>query len=267
MQHKKSYVGPRGWALLTLVSGVALASPFFRAPDVEVDGELAAPPGSHTSGLARLASMEFPSTDAHDPLQGASGRGQYDQSNLAQRILPPASASPTELPSWAPVRSPIDQLISQGTAPPWQAGSKGASTLKPLTPWVNEAGAGQPRSAALSPTAATAARGWPDATSLPDARTLADTRRLSGARTLPSATPLPVVDRRYLQHDSANTATSGNVASAGSGSQGNLVGSLTGTSQTMRAATTPRLRAPELATPPPARRHFVYQPGYNENSQ
>ena len=255
MQHKRTYVGPRGWALLTLVSGVALASPFFRAPDVAVDGGLAPPPVSHTSGLARLASMEFPSTDAHGPLQGTSGRGQYDPSELAQQILPPASASPTELPSWAPVRSPIDQLISQGTAPPWQADSKGESALKPLTPWMNEAGAGQPRPAALSPPAATAARAWPDAKSLPD------------ARSLPSTTPMPAVDRRQVHHDLATSASPGNSASAGSGSQGNLVGSLTGTSQTMRAATTPRLRAPEPSTTPPARRHFVYQPGFNANAR
>lgn len=249
MQHKRTYVGPRGWALLTLVSGAALAAPFFRAPDVTTDDSLAAPPPSHTSGLARLASMEFPATDPGGPVQVTSDRDPYDLSEFSQQILPPASASPTELPSWAPVRSPIDQLISQGIAPPWQSDSKTESTIKPLTPWINEAGAGQPPPAALLPPAATAARAWPDATSLP------------------SAAPMPAVDRRPAHHDSATAATLGNVAPTGSGAQGNLVGSLTGTSQTMRAATTPRLRAPEPSTAPPAQRHFVYQPGFNANSR
>ena len=219
-----------------------MASPFMRPAEVDLEGSLAPPPASHTAGLARLASMEFSSTDSSGVVSATNPRSPYDRYDLAQQIVSPASAAPTELPAWAPVHSPIDQLISQGTAPPWRSESNRESTLKPLTPWINEAGPGRPRPAALSPPPSATARAWPSASSLPQ------------------AAPAAAVDRRQVHSD---FATAGDVATAASSAQGGLVGSLTGTSQTMRAASTPRLRAPEPSLTPPARRHFVFQPGFD----
>ncbi len=238
MQQKKSYVGPRGWAMLTLVGGTALASPFFLPPDVDVEGSVKQPPASHAAGLARLASIELPGTDSSGLARTGSA---FDLPDLSQQILPAAGTALTELPAWAPVRSPIDNLISQGTAPAWQSDSAGESTIKPLTPWINGAGTVQPPpplSPPLSPPAATIARAWPDASSL------------------------PVADHRSAHSGSASAPVLGSVLPAATGGQGS-VGNLTSTAQTMRASTTPRLRPPERSPTAPAQRQFVYQPGFS----
>lgn len=234
MQPKKSYVGPRGWAMLTLVGGSALASPFFLSPDVDVEGSVKQSPASHAAGLARLASIELPSIDSNGFARTGSEGSACDLPDLSQQILPPAGTSPTELPAWAPVRSPIDDLISQGAAPAWQSDSTRESTIKPLTPWINGAGIVQ-----SPPPAAVAARAWPEASSL------------------------PVADRRAAHSGSAIAPALGNVLPAATGVQGS-VGNLTSTAQTMRASTVPRLRPPERSsTEPPAQRQFVYQPGFS----
>ncbi len=240
MQHKTSYVGPRGWALLTLVGGAALAAPFLRPPQSTEpipDPQL---PAAQTAGLARLASMDLSAANPSGLGRLPNDRSPYDLSDLSQQITPPASAAPSQLPAWAPVHSPIDQLISQGTAPPWQPDSRTESTLKPLAPWINDLAADQPPLTPTSPTGAVALRAWPEANSLP----VADRRR--------SALIEP--------------PTVGNVAPASSSSPGTIMGSLAGTSQSMRAASTPRLRPPESSIAPPARRHFVYQPGYHASA-
>lgn len=251
MQQRKSFVGPRGWAMLTLVGGFTLAAPFFRPPDVDVEGAVKQPPNSHSTGLARLASMEFQAADPVGPTWDASDRSSFGLPDLSRQILAPASSSPTELPAWAPVRSPIDQLISQGTAPAWHSGAERESTLKPLRPWINQAGAG-PLQTATSPApspATIAARAWPDPGTLPSE---ADRRS-------------EYSDRRLDHSHSATAASDGNMVAAGDGAAGSL-GNLTSTAQTMRASTTPRLRPPEPSTAPPPRRQFVYQPGFKAST-
>ncbi|MEO8270764.1 MAG: hypothetical protein ABI557_13660 [Aureliella sp.] len=160
---QKSSVNPRGWALLTLVGGVALASAFFRTPRVDDEGLANESLLPTASGLGRLASLMSSATNpakigstSRDPLP-------YDFSDFSQQIVPPTASSPTELPAWAPTRSPIDQLISQGAAPPWQLDKASVSTIKPLDPWVNEAATKQQQPAKPSKLASA----WPDAKSLP----------------------------------------------------------------------------------------------------
>lgn len=254
MQQKKHHVGPRGWAVLTLVGGAALASPFFQSPTVDSEDAVTQPASSHSTGLARLASLEFSASDVNGHNGIGIQRSSYDQSDLTQQILSPATASPTQLPAWAPVRSPIDQLISQGTAPPWQAHSETVSTIKPLTPWTNQTQAGQPRTAAFPPPTATAGGAWPSVSSLPvaDRRAVGSAAPAGNTATGNTATGEP-----------ANVAAiGGNIIPVGNSSQGSSMGSLAGALQTTRSVTTPRLRAPGPSTAAPARRQFVYQPGF-----
>ena len=249
MQHNNSYVGPRGWALLTLVGGAALASLFVRPPQAEEPAAAAKVPAAQPEGLARLASMDLSTAHSNGLSRLTNERSLYELSELSQQIVPPAAAAPSELPAWAPVHSPIDQLISQGTAPPWQPDSESQSALKPLTPWINDLANDKPLAALPSPPAAVAQRAWPEASSVP----VADRHRsaLSEPPRLGNIAP-------------ASSSSSG--SSSSSSSSGSLTGSLAGTSHTMRAATTPRLQPPEASNAAPARRHFVYQPGFNASA-
>ncbi len=160
---KNSSFGPRGWAVLTLVGGVTFAAPFLRQPrlaEKQFANASSLPP---TSGPNPTEAMR-PTTNS-----SASSGSAFQDSVLAdglgfsERIVPPAATTPTALPAWAPTRSPLDQLISQGTAPPWNSDARNTSTIKPLEPWVNAAESSQPP-LALPPTLA---RAWPDANSLP----------------------------------------------------------------------------------------------------
>jgi hypothetical protein len=206
MQQRKSSVGPRGWAMLTLVGGAALATPFLRPPQVDVDGLVTESPLTRTNGPGRLASLESTANGLSDLYPEASEPLRYD---FAQQLAPPAGGSPSRLPAWAPARSPIDQLISQGTAPPWQSNAASVSTIKPLDTWVNAPPTHQPNATGpREPQPAlpsTAARAWPEASSLPIA----------------NSAPAP----------------------------GRSLGSLTGRSQNFPPATTPQLRAPANSVP------------------
>lgn len=125
MQEKLAYVGPRGWAMLILVGGATLASPFLRPPqvDIDVDAKLTQSPLAHSNspsiGMGQLASAQhlatYPGSPSHELASGAQ------------------AASPA-LPSWATPPSPIDGLISQGTAPTWN-GEVTQTRIQPLQPW------------------------------------------------------------------------------------------------------------------------------------
>jgi hypothetical protein len=165
---KKYSLGPRGWAVFTLVGGVTLAVPFLRQPRVGVEGFEIQSPMSPASGLGPFAASEptARNTANNGSAFGSSAFGDaavVDSADFSQQIVPPAGTSPTALPAWAPTHSPIDQLISRGTAPPWQSDTARVSTIKPLEPWTDAAGTSQPQQALPS----TLARAWPDGSSLP----------------------------------------------------------------------------------------------------
>lgn len=150
MQEKQAYVGPRVWAMLILVGGATLASPFLRPPqvDLDVDATLTQSPLAHATSpsLGQLASAHnlatYPEPTSQDLTRGA------------QPASPP-------LPSWATPPSPIDGLISQGTAPPWN-GDVPQSRIQPLQPWSDGR---QPR--ALPSTNPSNSSAVNDATGLP----------------------------------------------------------------------------------------------------
>ncbi len=211
---QKSLIGPRGWALLTLLGGVFLAAPFLRQPSVDDASLTGESPKSTASEPSHFFAPEIaPTSTASAPSDPMSD----DFSGFLKQIVPPAGMSPTALPAWAPTRSPMDQLISQGTAPPWQSDMSNVSTIKPLEPWASGAGTDQPQPALPS----TFASAWPDASSVP----VADS--------------LPALSR--------------------------IPGSLAGTAQQVRPATTPRLQPPANQTP--AKPQYVFQPGFHGTSK
>lgn len=160
---KKYPLGPRGWAVLTLVGGATLAVPFLRQPRVDVEEFESKSPMSPASGLGPFAASETTSRNTANIGSAFGDAALYDGADFSQQIVPPAGTSPTALPAWAPTHSPIDQLISQGTAPPWQSDAVRPSTIKPLEPWTDAAGTSHQQQALPS----TLARTWPDANSLP----------------------------------------------------------------------------------------------------
>lgn len=123
--------------MLILVGGATLASPFLRPPqvDLDIDETLTQSPLAHakspTTGWGQLASAQ--NRAAPPPATVAI------QPNLS--LNPGVDPQSPTLPSWVAQPSPIDGLISQGTAPPWN-GDIHQSRLQPLRPWGSD---GQPR--------------------------------------------------------------------------------------------------------------------------
>ncbi|MCA9134292.1 MAG: hypothetical protein KDA45_14085, partial [Planctomycetales bacterium] len=130
MQKKDAFVGPRGWAMLILLGGAGLASPFLRPPQLAGDSSPIEPPQS-ARPPANLASFS--------PSGPRSGSAAWDSPVSAQAVEPPSGGrqpaaigrslpstasrlDPTALPAWAPTRSPLDDLIAAGAAPApaWQ---------------------------------------------------------------------------------------------------------------------------------------------------
>lgn len=130
MQKNVSLMGPRGWALLVLCGGVALASPFLRLPAVDPSQQQPAPP---ELGEAAWLTASF----AHEPVDVPPypGRG-LPPVNHQQLPSTYANQAPVTLPAWAPPHSQLDDLIAQGAAPAWDA-EKTQTELAPLEPWRN----------------------------------------------------------------------------------------------------------------------------------
>jgi hypothetical protein len=138
MQHNRSTLGPRGWAILTLAAGAGLASPFLRPPQIDplqvdlaervsesplasssIPGHLTA---AHGERNATVAVVNPVGTGANStlPAQGHMGQSQM------------------QIPEWATPPSPLDELISQGTAPPWRHEQvMNSPKLTPLDPWTS----------------------------------------------------------------------------------------------------------------------------------
>ena len=134
MQEKRSYVGPRGWAMLILVVGATLASPFLRPPQVAIDNVVTESPLAYTNSPSQSAGQltsarSSPDADAFPVVKDLT---EFDR----QRLGGAQYGEPT-LPSWATPPSPLDALISQGTAPPWK-GDAPQSRIQPLRPWSSD---------------------------------------------------------------------------------------------------------------------------------
>jgi len=133
MQHNRSTLGPRGWAILTLAAGAGLASPFLRPPQVDLAERVSESPMAPTSFPAHLATARR----ERSTRQGVLGASD----SLPHGTLPehgPSGQSPTQIPEWATPPSRLDQLISQGAAPPWRHENVVESPkLPPLDPWTS----------------------------------------------------------------------------------------------------------------------------------
>jgi hypothetical protein len=132
MQNKRSYVGPRGWAMLVLVGGATFASPFLRAPRVEVGEDISESPlAYHTRPDGKLSEVSF-SRQVSSP----AGDGMVSPASSSRQATDPNQLeSPPTLPAWAAPRSRLDDLISMGAAPPWEDETP-SGDLAPLQPWM-----------------------------------------------------------------------------------------------------------------------------------
>ncbi len=138
MQNKKSMLGPRGWAMLTLVGGAALASPFLRPPHVEPEGSVTESPLAFPNAPGRLASM---SLSREKSSREQSDRMAVDVRHLSEipvEVTNTPNFTEPKLPAWATPASPLDQFISQGTAPPWRHElATEVDRMRTLEPWSN----------------------------------------------------------------------------------------------------------------------------------
>ena len=82
MQQKRSYVGPRGWAMLVLIGGEASASPFLRPPQIEMDANISESPlARKLRPAAQLATVGF----SRDMVQDANRTVAPESSSEADR--------------------------------------------------------------------------------------------------------------------------------------------------------------------------------------
>ena len=95
-------IGPRGWAVLILLLGAALASPFLRGPEMR------------SANSYRLASEHSAVS------QIIGGNPATAEVRVVSGILPSTQAphaSGENMPDWARPRSQLDELIAHGVAP------------------------------------------------------------------------------------------------------------------------------------------------------
>ncbi len=237
-QKRNATVGPRGWAMLTLIAGAALASPFLRTPRIDVGG--VAPDfstgGPLPIGPGQLAasdwiSRQHQSRPAKDRTAPVSSGDALEWSELTPAANSASGAAAPQLPSWASPPSPLDQLIAQGTAPPWQGESRRDDGLQPLQAWVGETA----QSPVPSPIqAARSATVWPPAT-------------------VPNLAPYPG-DKMPASPAFTSPSTEGLAGGKDRDAAGRSPGALAGTT----------LRSDNRAGPSaPSSPQFVYQPGYH----
>ncbi len=167
MNRTHAYVGPRGWAVLTLAGGAALASPFLRPPHLD------------------SARLESPTSNAASFAGGTVSSNAFDVSLSSAQVLPVRVVSgvlPTtvskldefvetstpEFPAWVKPPSPLDDLIARGTAPIESASTvetspaQGVVHLQPLRSWQGD---GLPSSTPADLAGqALPAQSWPDQT-------------------------------------------------------------------------------------------------------
>ena len=155
MNRAINYVGPRGWAILTLAGGAALASPFLKQPRIAPPSQLAQDTNSPDSCVqsaalekASLTEKSFlpnPATSSqHSFSPSTDSQESYVRSRAVTGTLPSTSIPdsfepnlPAELPDWAAKQSKLDALIagdiSALEAPP----NRMPLQPQPLEPWLD----------------------------------------------------------------------------------------------------------------------------------
>jgi hypothetical protein len=238
--------------MLVLIGGAALASPFLRPPRIEMDANISESPLTrNTRPSPQLATVGF-SRDAVPDANGSVASASASETDRSG-----AYASP-KLPAWATQPSRLDDLISQGAAPPWDD-EPSTSHLQPLQPWMDRQ---------LNQ------RGLPS--------TQPDLRSLAGQ---PSALGASPFDERVDGYAPAVPQASVSAQSDGGGwpayaptpppSQSYAGPAMTSTSHTRQAAANDLARlssgqgsgdrsAGGQTQRPPAERRFVYQPGMQQ---
>ena len=123
-------LGPRGWALVTLLAGGLAASLFVRPqpPQPSAVDEPRGPTGGVTGRLASSQRVALPAAAAAPTIS--------DLDDLAPPGRAALRAGQAELPAWATPPSPLDALIAQGSAPPWH-NPPAPQPLPPPVAWTN----------------------------------------------------------------------------------------------------------------------------------
>jgi hypothetical protein len=119
--------GPRGWAILTLAGGAALASPFLRPAQLKKQ-----PSGSE------LNASETAPTFRTGLATGVTSGIQDTYQVVSQRL--PSKASAEQLPSWVSKKSRLDDLLSNSLAPNELPSTLAVEPQRPqeLRTWVND---------------------------------------------------------------------------------------------------------------------------------
>lgn len=133
--------GPRGWAILTLAGGAALASPFLRPAQLKNSqssseqnaGGLTCNPSAYGSG----AFESVPAFPADFSDEKASGASQPYQVVLREL---PSTAAAQQLPAWASKTSRLDDLISSNFASGELPSATPVEAQRPqeMQPWIND---------------------------------------------------------------------------------------------------------------------------------
>ncbi|MEZ6138766.1 MAG: hypothetical protein R3C53_28095 [Pirellulaceae bacterium] len=141
MTQKRSTLGPRGWAILTLAGGAALSSPFLRPAQLAQPEPLITDPLPTAPVLAAnygpapsFASQSSMRTGTTASIVEASSPATtVDVSAIsnAQKVI---TSNQAALPTWAKKASPLDALIQVGpVAGEFTELASGA--LQPIQPW------------------------------------------------------------------------------------------------------------------------------------
>lgn len=236
MLNYRTSVGPRGLAIITLVGGATLASPFLRPPQVDLVENIAEAPLAYPASPGRLASLQHSAQPAAQLSHGSADRLSASVSNVPELFDTNNSAAHVTqplLPAWAKPPSPIDHIISKGTAPSWRHESDAASgQLQPLRSWVG----GTANRVVVNPESQREVRPLPN--------TQPPQEFIAGPPTMPTTTLRePTTDQAVLPP---------------------AIGSLAATSQAVPFQSPSNQTQPQSSIP--AASKFVFQPGFRPQS-
>lgn len=157
-----------------------MASLFLRPPQTQQSNSLDAAAASQPVWPGRLASAQLSGDQAvRRPLEVSELVSQLDAAPID--TLHGNNLPTPQLPAWATPPSPLDHLISQGTAPPWKH-APAAEPLEPVGTWFNG-----PESAGNLPSTQPPQRGQRDV----PFDISGDTQRVSASHTADPRMPPP----------------------------------------------------------------------------
>ncbi len=136
MNRTQAYVGPRGWAVLTLAGGAALASPFLRPAQIDSARLASGPATSELAAWSPIPSELDGFESSSNLLPGRIVSGTLP--TTVSRLDDWTTSEIPLLPKWVTQQSPLDELISRAKSPAPQPDSyveRPTAELQPLRTW------------------------------------------------------------------------------------------------------------------------------------